>query len=147
MTHMPTINRGRVNNGADVLRELHAETFGQVPSRIDMSWYRMVVSVVLSADDRYLARVTAVADGRLREHLGKAHQEISRLGQEIERLNHRMRDANDRRRKADAAIAEAELEKRKAESWRLSAEANTKAFNIVRAQLEEAGIEIDRRVR
>lgn len=148
---MSTVDAGRINNAADMMGTLQRALFGETPSRTDRLWHRRMVAEVLAADDKWLVNRTRVRDDMVRVHLAKAQATIVELREKA-----KQRTATDRQQRqllneraaklAKREATAAEIEKQ-AEGWQRASAGYVAQANILRKQLENAGIEIDPRCR
>lgn len=148
---MSTVDAGRINHAVEGLSALHQLAFGHEPSRADQLWYRAWSEGLLNADDKWLVNRTRVRDDMVRVHLAKAQATIVELREKIKH-----RSAADELRRARITAAEAKLDEREAavaerekqvDGWQRASAGYVAQADILRKQLENAGIEIDPRCR
>lgn len=148
---MSAPDTGRINNALKALTDGHAIFSGRPPSRIERSTYRTLVEITLRADDKWLVNRTRVRDDMVRVHLGKAQATITALREKIRRRNMADRERAARMKPREAKIEEREAavaeREQQVEGWQRASAGYIQQADILRRQLEDAGIETDPRCR
>lgn len=149
--HTSTVSQGRLNCAMDDLRALHELAYRSAPSRADLHWYTVWSKVLLEADDAWMAKQPKCSDKNLRVMLAKVQARLVAAEERVKRLRQYdqecRRRLNERERQVAKRQAEIDKAAKSANDWRLAAEGYSRTILILRAQLEEAGIEIDPRCR